>query len=517
MAAWIGRFAPRTIASRLLLCFLLISLLPVIVMGGLTFTLAALSLREYVGDHLLAIADAKTSRLNQYADDKLRSVTAQARNPTIAQAFEVLSTAAGKLPLDSPEYVKLTEKYRPYLRDYADAMEYANLLLVSPTGRILLTVEPSPLAGADLRSNELKGTELSNLIERTRTLLQADVSDFGLYPGSTEPTAFMAGPVFEDAKIVGVFAMQIDNEEIYGVINDYTGLGETGEAIIGTKVGDEVVFVAPSRFDPNAAFNRRARPGLKRSERIVEAASGSKGLGENIDYRGVTTVAAWTYLPAFRWGMVVKQDDAEAYALVYRLRNAFLVLFLLSVLPVVLAALVVARSISRPIAQAVRAAEQIADGDLTAQVAVHDGDRGDEETGRLLNAVAGMARNLNSLIGKVHLSSIQLLSAANQIGASSDRQESTIRDFGASTTQISAAVKEISATSEELAGTVKEVADVASQTAAVADVGRAGLEEMEESMVQLEDATRSITGKLTVISEKAAGITSVVTTITKVA
>src|SRR5207245_2721664 len=52
---------------------------------------------------------------------------------------------------------------------------------------------------------------------------------------------------------------------------------------------------------------------------------------------------------------------------------------------------------------------------------------------------------------------------------------------------------------------------------ALADAGRVGLRQMEETMRQLSDATGSISAKLRTIREKAGGINLVVTTITKVA
>ena len=51
---------------------------------------------------------------------------------------------------------------------------------------------------------------------------------------------------------------------------------------------------------------------------MQKAVEGQRGYGEAIDYRGEPVVAAWSYLPSYRWGMVVKQDDGEAFALIYR-------------------------------------------------------------------------------------------------------------------------------------------------------------------------------------------------------
>lgn len=505
---------PSTIAGRLVFWFLAIALLPLSVITLLTYSMAAYSLEQSVRNNLLVISEAKANQIETYAADKMRSVTAQARNPYVTEVCVNLTRSFNEDGVDSARHKALMERYRPYLSYYSQAFKYADLLLASPEGRIIFSANDSPLLGGDLVAGELDGTELAKLFDRAGKLLQTDASDFAFYKGMNDPAAFIAGPVLDSTGVlVGIFIMQIDNDDIYGVITDYTGLGATGETVVGSLQGDEVTYVAPLRSDASAAFRRKIRMGSNRSTRIQQAVRGGKGYGPGTDYRGLQTATVWTYLPSFRWGMVVKQDDAEAYALIHRQGYAMLAMAGTVIIPVVIVAMLIARSISRPIGQAVRLAERVAAGDLTAKVEVERVD----ETGRLLTAIATMTANLNSLIGRVQKSSIQLLSSATQIASTSTKQESTIRDFGTSTTEISAAANEISATSEELLGTVTEVTAVAHDTATVADVGRSGLAEMEKSMRQLEDATRSITQKLSVLSEKAAGITVVVTTITKVA
>ena len=110
------------------------------------------------------------------------------------------------------------------------------------------------------------------------------------------------------------------------------------------------------------------------------------------------------------------------------------------------------------------------------------------------------------------------MSTATEIAATSKQQEQTVvNDYGASTNEAAAAVKEISATSQELLKTMNEVNQVAGQTAAD---GRARAGEPRRhgpDDAQLADSTGSIGSKLSVISERAANINLVVTTITKVA
>jgi methyl-accepting chemotaxis protein WspA len=170
-------------------------------------------------------------------------------------------------------------------------------------------------------------------------------------------------------------------------------------------------------------------------------------------------------------------------------------------------------SLTRRIQLATSAAAKVAGGDLTAELPVS----GEDETGRLLDAIREMTRSLNALVARVKRSSIDLMSTATQFAATSKQQETTVNSFGASTTEIAAAVREISATSQELLTTMEGVNSVAAETARLAEHGREGLSEMDSTMEQLTSSTTSISAKLSVIREKAADINTVVTTITKVA
>ncbi len=179
-----------------------------------------------------------------------------------------------------------------------------------------------------------------------------------------------------------------------------------------------------------------------------------------------------------------------------------------------LGAAVMGRLIAKPVAIATGIARKIADGDLTGEIAVH---KSDDETAQLLAANRDMVASLNSLLSQVKRSSIQLISTANEISSTSKLQETTVQDFGASTSQIAAAVKEISATAQELVATMSGVSDLAHNTAALADTGGRQLEGMKSSMQSLAASTGSISQKLSTISDKARAITGVVTTITKIA
>jgi methyl-accepting chemotaxis protein WspA len=307
--------------------------------------------------------------------------------------------------------------------------------------------------------------------------------------------------------------LQIGNKEIYRVFGDYDGLGETGETVIATRKGDQLIFVSPLRHVRDAAFRTTVRIGEARSTAMQRAVKGERDYGQTIDYRTEPVLSAWSYIPAFRWGMQVKQDRSEAYAIIDRQRLAGGLLLALTVASVAWVAWWVARSISRPIREAALVADRVAAGDLTATCL----GKAPGEAGLLLQAIRKMTTDLRSLIGRIQRSSVALMSTATEISATSKQQEQTIYDYGTSTNEAAAAVNEISATSQELLRTMNEVNQLVRQTTQMASTGQESLSGMDRTMRQLAESTGSIGAKLSVISERAANINLVVTTITKVA
>ncbi len=182
-------------------------------------------------------------------------------------------------------------------------------------------------------------------------------------------------------------------------------------------------------------------------------------------------------------------------------------------IPAVLASLWLARSITSPVRQAVEVAESIAAGDLTATVQTSQ----TMEIGRLLDALDTMTRGLGGLIGRIQAAGERLSSVEADAAEALRRQDRSVRSFGESASEVSAAVSQISATSEQLLESTGRVTEIAREAASVADAGRDGLASMTDSMQKLDEAMNAFTRKLATISQRAAGITSVVTTIAKVA
>jgi methyl-accepting chemotaxis protein WspA len=498
----------RSIAGRLLFWFLVIALIPCAIVTAITARIAATALEKSVRDNLVQIAAGKANELESYASERVRDCAAFARGPTFTLAVRKLAAVPATDALH-----EAGAEFREYFTYVAKAFDYADLLLLDGEGRVIFSLAESIPCGSSIASGSLVSSELAAGFDRARTLLQSDLSGFQPYGKAATPLAFVTCPVLDEGRVTGVLALALGPQRVWRILSDLTGLGDTGEIVAGELVGNAVLITTPLRHATNAAFRMKIPLASAQATATQRAATGDRGYGEAIDYRGMEVAAAWCYVPSFRWGLVVKQDAAEAFGLVRFQRLAVVGLSLATILGVTAAALAVARSISTPIRTAVAVANQVAGGDLRADV----GDTADDETGALLGAIQTMTNDLRGLIGRIQHSSVALISTATAIQATASEQQQVITDYGASTSQAVAAVKEISVTSQELLRTMTEVNDMASHTGKMATAGRVGLGGMDGTMRQLAESTTSFGSKLAVISERAANINLAVTTITKVA
>jgi PAS domain S-box-containing protein len=104
-----------------------------------------------------------------------------------------------------------------------------------------------------------------------------------------------------------------------------------------------------------------------------------------------------------------------------------------------------------------------------------------------------------------------------QLTSTSNELEPIMTAQAASTRRVGTAAQEIATTSQELVQTMHDVVRLSADSATAAESSQASLAHMEATMQALEKATRLIADRLGLINERAANITSVVSTIARVA
>ena len=190
-------------------------------------------------------------------------------------------------------------------------------------------------------------------------------------------------------QLLGVVMVLADVTPLVNLLTDRSGLGETGEVLVGTFADQRVQFLLPSRDGDRTASSENVAP-LARAIRGEDGFDITQFAGDEVLIR---------YLPVDyhppdyrRWGLVAKMDVAEAYAPVVHLRNT---LFGLQA-----AFLAVGfwfhtcwcAGMMRPIQQLADGATMVAGGHLQVQVPVTSQD----EVGKLAEAFNRMTAQLRT-------------------------------------------------------------------------------------------------------------------------
>jgi PAS domain S-box-containing protein len=377
-----------------LVVFVLIALVPLVVAGCLALVYARRIVEGQVMGRLQIVADSKARQIEGYLLTKEVDVTVCSQNPTVLSHLESLGAAFHQKGLPDPEYVAAALKARSYFIRYTQPKSYDNVLLVDAGGDVIFSVFPTDLLGKNLRAAPCKSTALAREFENVVMLLATRTSDFETDEAAGEQKAYVTAPIFKNGALAGILMLRINNGELFGIAADYIGLGDTGESVIGRRENDSILVMAPTRHDPAAAFHRRIAFDSPAAIPMQEATRGHGGIGRALDYRGVTVLAAWKYLPTLRCGLVVKQDTAEAFAPIQTMSRGALALGILATLLIVFLTPSAARHLSAPIRELARATRAFSAGELTRRARITSSD----EIGDLASAFNQMATTIQQQI-----------------------------------------------------------------------------------------------------------------------
>jgi len=333
----------RSLSAKLFWRFFLLSL-PLLVAGGVIVSYSAQQqLRKEASENLAAIAADKAGKIETYARNKLNEVELIASQPYMPALFS---------PGD------ITPEKRNLFLFLQSIGDFANIYLFSSDGHLVFAKDGS----------KFSSPELSRTVDRTRTLLSAEISDYTQDSPSQSPAVYVAAPVFgPGGAVAGVVAARLSNDEIYRVIADYSNLGRTGETVIVQAEPDGIVVVAPLRHRPDAAFQLKFSATSAPSA-ITDAVEGMRNQSVTTDYRGEEVLSVSRYLPSLGWGLVVQMDAAEVFAPAANLRHGMWVGGIIFVFLFMIGAQVTAQSLNHPMRIFTEAARRVERGDLSTRV-----------------------------------------------------------------------------------------------------------------------------------------------------
>ncbi len=365
------------IKERLTLVLLIMSLVTLAVTGIVSYTIAKRALTRQVLDQLQSVASIQENRLVAIIERNLERLA--------------LVSSRTQLRLSLESFVKnpqkeSQDKMNRILRDAVTSITCIRKASVLNLEGEVVACTDSAEIGASWAHEEC--------FLRGRTANRADQLHLDK-DGNLD--LHLSGPLRLNGTLLGVVLIDVDAQDIVSLVKDYTGLGKTGEALVG-RLGPEGdgIFLTPLRFDKDAALRRRVSKEALESP-AMQALLKHEGLFlETVDYRGEPVLAATRYIEAIGWGLAVKIDKSEAFEPITRLGHLLMFFVLVASALAVYVSLYLARSIARPIAKLAHVTDRIAQGDLEARVKPTSKD----EIGNLGQTFNQMAESLKTDVAR---------------------------------------------------------------------------------------------------------------------
>ncbi|MCX6270901.1 MAG: methyl-accepting chemotaxis protein [Bacteroidetes bacterium] len=535
-------FVPEKISTKLIGLFLLVSVIPLIIIGIFNYSDSKKALWQSIESNISSVINSRVRHIEDFI--------------TVSQ--DVVNSASSlslfRNNLDNIRKGKNVEQSRALLEEaMEDWQSNSNVFYRAK----LMDVNGIVIATTKNIFNDL-GMNRSDRIYFKHGLKSLFISE--PYISSDDNVAGIAYscPVYapETREVIGVMvifqAMEAGlNKGLYygkgigmnSITSNYEELGKSGETYLINKNG---LILSKSRFGVDIFLKARlAEATLKHLF--------SKNIGDVYnDYRGIKTVGKAIPVKGTDWALVCEFDYDEVFAPVNRLATQMLIMGLIIIALVLVIAIFIARYFTRPIVRLTGVAESIALGDLdkpvmlkindeigllarsfkTMQTSMLEKSRQAREIadGNLtLNisllsekdkmgiAFKTMVERLRHQINEIGEGINVLASSASEITASISQLALSTQETVASVSETSATVEEVKQIAEIAHYKAKEVSDNAVKSVSISKDGLKAVENTINGMKRIQQEMELIAGTVVQLSELSQTIGEITATVNELA
>ncbi|MBN1217993.1 MAG: GAF domain-containing protein [Anaerolineae bacterium] len=396
-----------SLKGKLILFFLVVSLIPLLLVGWLTYSRARHELRVEAFKKLETVRDAKFEEIDTFFDGIERDLRLLSELDIVSEAYRSLSGTISIVGLaevrelgfmgdptkegaDTLNPYSLTHaKYYDLFSNIVQARGYQDLLLVSPyTGDVVYSYAKQDDFATSLLNGPYQNTALADLFRKLKDEAETGdvfMTDFVNYPPAGDtPVSFVGIRLIDRVHgTKGILIYELPIELIDNLMKKGKDVrpggaetylvGETKRILSITDFSDEIVNIpAVEKGHVESGTAEDSQRSMLSAYRPVE--------------RGGVT-----------WVLLAEQTEEEAVETANVLRVWILGFLVVTTGLVILVGLFVAFRIARPIEYLTNIARQVTGGNLAVQAPVTSQD----ETGQLAQAFNIMTVQLRQLIGSL--------------------------------------------------------------------------------------------------------------------
>lgn len=327
------------IGTKINLVVILVVLLGIVTTSFITYNLNKKSIEEKYLGSLSVIAQSKAEKINDFFVS-ITDATQHLRNQ------ESLKTNLGYYRdyyMDEPDSIMTLIGFNmegitsPFMQYHS----FSNVIITEKSGEIVYTANSSdPEQSVGGRFKDRDGKTLSESKEEIYYSEPFEI-DGNLF-------LYVGAPLVDDYNMfAGMAFIKVSLQNINNILNDYKGLGDSGESFLVSKKGNKVLLINKGRHEGDIADGILL--GDKTAVSFQRSIEGKSGSLQDIDLRNNEVLATWAYVPMMKWGVVSKIDTREIYKDARKLLFQFLVAGAIVMAIALLIAIIFARILTNPL------------------------------------------------------------------------------------------------------------------------------------------------------------------------
>ena len=200
------------------------------------------------------------------------------------------------------------------------------------------------------------------------------------------------------------------------------------------------------------------------------------------------------------WKYIAVIEESEVLAGARRVENIIILLALAFILIVIVVSVVVSGMFANPLVKFVEILKAVQAGDFTKEVPTEIKKRKDE-IGVLAVALSDTTDKVNNILNNINSSAGQVALGAGQVAASSQALSQGATEQASAIQQITASIEELSSQTKQNATNAGHANSLANNAKSDAIQGNEKMQEMLDSMKQINEASASISKIIKVIDE----------------
>ncbi len=328
--------------------------------------------------------------------------------------------------------------------EFLDLFSYYDIFLVEPErGDIVYSVYKEVDFGTSVFTGPYSDTGLAEVVREAMTMRPNEyvISDFGNYlPSYGAAAAFVASPIFDDEKLIGVMAFQISVDTLSNIMTLSDGLGESGESLL---VGRDNLLRSQSRLNEEPTILRTSL----NANAVSKAFEGEEGVATESDGEGNYLYAyAPLEVEGLDWAIVSRMKNDEALAAVSALRNTELWVAGISIILVTLCSILLGQFFYRQLGgdprDMMRIATEIGQGNLADAPGDENSKGAYGELVKMRGLLRSILHDAVSIAGSVNAGARELSDANVGLSDRTDQQAANLEETGSSTEELTSTVKQ---------------------------------------------------------------------------